>query len=137
MAEIRWERYPNVACNEMPRTWLQIGANLGLASNTIGAYGRALEDYLAFSAAQSADILIANREHISAYVHHLVARRNPKPPNVVLLDSGIGLANATLQQRLTAVRLFYDYLIEEGRRVSNPVGRGRYTPGRSFGGAAA
>jgi len=51
------------------------------------------------------------------------------------LDSGAGLANATLQQRLTAVRLFYDYLIEEGMRTDNPVGRGRYTPGKGFGGA--
>jgi hypothetical protein len=46
-----------------------------------------------------------------------------------------GLANATLQQRLSVtVRLFYDFLVEEGVRESNPVGRGRYTPGRHFGG---
>jgi integrase len=32
------------------------------------------------------------------------------------------------------VRLFYDHLIEEGLRDSNPVGRGKYTPGRKFGG---
>ena len=32
-----------------------------------------------------------------------------------------------------SVRLFYDFLIEEGVRDSNPVGRGRYTPGRHFG----
>ena len=44
------------------------------------------------------------------------------------------MANATLQQRLVAVRLFYDYLIEEGRRDCNPVGRGRYTPRSRFGG---
>jgi integrase len=50
--------------------------------------------------------------------------------NVVALDSGVGLANATLQQRLVAVRLFYDHLVEEGKRETNPVGRGRYTPGR-------
>ena len=43
------------------------------------------------------------------------------------LDSGSGLANATLQQRLVPVRLFYDFLVEEGVRESNPVGRGRYT----------
>jgi len=49
------------------------------------------------------------------------------------LDSGAGLSNATLQQRLVSVRLFYDFLIEEGLRDSNPVGRGRYTPGRHFG----
>jgi integrase/recombinase XerD len=53
---------------------------------------------------------------------------------VVALDSGVGLANATLQQRLVAVRLFYDYLVEEGVRESNPVGRGRYTPRGGFGG---
>ena len=50
-----------------------------------------------------------------------------------MLDSGSGLANATLQQRLVPVRLFFDYLIEEGLRDSNPVGRGRYTPGRGGG----
>jgi site-specific recombinase XerD len=45
------------------------------------------------------------------------------------------LANATLQQYLTAIRLWYDYLIEEGIRQTNPVGRGRYTPGKGFSGA--
>jgi integrase len=60
-------------------------------------------------------------------------RPSRRGPGVVAFDSGIGLANATLQQRLVAVRLFYDHLIEEGQRESNPVGRGRYTPGRAFG----
>ena len=49
------------------------------------------------------------------------------------LDSGVGLSNATIQQRLVAVRLFYDHLIEESRRNTNPVGRGRYTAGKGFG----
>ena len=52
------------------------------------------------------------------------------------IGSGVGLANATLQQRLVAVRLFYDHLVEEGRRDTNPVGRGRYTPGKAFGSKA-
>ncbi|MHB8619798.1 MAG: tyrosine-type recombinase/integrase [Chloroflexota bacterium] len=43
------------------------------------------------------------------------------------------MANATLQQRLTALRLFFDYLVEEEVRDINPVGRGRYTPGKAFG----
>jgi hypothetical protein len=135
MADIRWERYPKVAGNETTRVWLRIGANLGLAPNTIDAYARALEDYLAFSAQTHTDILTANREHIAVYVHDLSSRKNSRAGNVVVIDSGVGLANATLQQRLTAIRLFYDYLIEEGHRMSNPVGRGRYTPGRCFGGA--
>lgn len=53
---------------------------------------------------------------------------------MVSIDSGSGLANATIQQRLVPVRLFYDFLMEDGERDSNPVGRGRYTPGRQRGG---
>ena len=64
----------------------------------------------------------------------LTTRPNPRAAKIVVLDSGAGLANATLQQRLTAIRLYYDYLIEEGARADNPVGRGRYTPGKGFGG---
>jgi len=45
----------------------------------------------------------------------------------------IGLAPATIQQRLTVIRLFFDFLIEERQRTDNPVGRGRYTPGNAFG----
>ena len=51
-----------------------------------------------------------------------------------MLDSGAGPANATLQQRLVAVRLYYESLVEDGLRPDNPAGRGRYTPGRGFGG---
>ena len=40
------------------------------------------------------------------------------------LDSGAGLSIATLQLRVTVVRLFYDFLVEEGVRDRNPVGRG-------------
>jgi integrase len=43
-----------------------------------------------------------------------------------------GLANKTIQQRLTAIRLFYDFLMETGVRDNNPVGRDRYTPGSGF-----
>ena len=43
---------------------------------------------------------------------------------MVALDSGAGLANATLQLRITVARLFYDFLVEEGVRERNPVGRG-------------
>ena len=42
--------------------------------------------------------------------------------NVVAIDSGAGLANATLQLRVTVARLFYEFLVEEGVRERNPVG---------------
>jgi integrase len=77
--------------------------------------------------------LRAGRAEIATYVRDLAVRPNRHGPNVVTIDSGVGLANATIQQRLVAVRLFYDHLIEEGCRESNPVGRGRYTPGKRFG----
>lgn len=77
----------------------------------------------------------ATRADVAAYVRDLVQRPGPRGPAVRCLDSGAGLANATLQQRLTIVRLFYDYVWEEGCRSDNPVGRGRYTPGKGFAGA--
>lgn len=47
----------------------------------------------------------------------------------MLIDFGCGLANATIQQRLVSVRLFFDFLVEEGVRVfsSRPTGT---TPSR-------
>jgi integrase/recombinase XerD len=59
MVEVRWERYPKVATFGPSRTWLQIQANLGLARNTIEAYGRALEDYLVFTYRSDADVITA------------------------------------------------------------------------------
>ena len=135
MPEIRWERYPRAAELGAARAWLVLQRNLGLAANTIDAYGRALEEYLAFSAANDVPAITAAKDHVAAYVRDLTSRPNPRGANVVVLDSSVGLANATLQQRITAIRLFYDYLMEEGLRSTNPVGRGRYTPGKGFGGA--
>lgn len=117
------------------RSWLQIQGNLGLASNTVEAYGRALNDYLSFCQQSRITAELATKESLSRYVHDLTSRPNPRGANIRVLDSGCGLANATLQQRLVALRLWYDYLIEEGIRLDNPVGRGRYTAGKGFGGS--
>ncbi|WP_151757709.1 tyrosine-type recombinase/integrase [Dictyobacter vulcani] len=130
MTHIRWERYPRVAQSALARTWLQIQANLGLAPNTVEAYARALNEYLELCLRSEIVPEAATKEHISWYVHDLMTRPNPRGENIFVLDSGVGLANATLHQRLTAIRLWYDYLIEEGIRETNPVGRGRYTPGK-------
>jgi integrase/recombinase XerD len=134
MVEIRWELYPLVAKSDQARRWLQIEADLGLAPNTIEAYGRGIEDYILFCTISRLVPETAKREHIAAYVRYLAKRRNSRGVNVISLDSGVGLSNATMQLRITAVRLFYDHLIEEGLRQDNPVGRGRYTPGKGFGG---
>lgn len=133
MVHVKWQHYPSVALLPAAKAWLEIQANFGLAPNTIDAYGRALEDYLQLSARLQFAPGSASREHISTYVRDLTSRQSPLGANVRAFDSGVGLSNATMQQRLTAVRLFYDYLIEEGLRSDNPVGRGRYTPGKNFG----
>jgi integrase/recombinase XerD len=114
--------------------WLEVEANLGLAPRTLEAYARGVADYFSVCTREAIDPLTAERAEIARYVRELTKRPSHRGANVVALDSGAGLANATLQQRLVAVRLFYDHLVENGQRVSNPVGRGRYTPGKGFGG---
>jgi site-specific recombinase XerD len=128
------ERWPVLTACPEALEWLRVETDLGMSPRTIDAYGRALADYLGVCRREDLDPLTANRSVIARYVRDLLRRPNPRGANVVAIGSGVGLANATLQQRLVALRLFYDYLIEEGRRDSNPVGRGRFTAGKAFGG---
>jgi integrase/recombinase XerD len=128
------ERWPVLGRHERAAEWLRVWTDLGRAPRTIDAYVRGLAEYLTVCERDGLDPVAANRLQVAAFVKDLSTRPSRRGSNVVALDSGAGLANATLQQRLVPVRLFYDYLIEEGLRQSNPVGRGRYTPGRQFGG---
>jgi integrase/recombinase XerD len=115
--------------------WLSILENLGRAPNTLAAYRCALDNYLTFCEEQQRPPQHVNREHISLYVRYMTGRPMPgkEAPPIGTIRSG--LANATIRQRLTAVRLYYDHLVEEGIRADNPVGRSRYTPHGGFGGA--
>ncbi len=135
MSEVRWTLYPQVANSILPRTWLQMQANLQLAPKTIDAYGRGLEDFLNFCSQHNFDPQKVTRDQIALYVQNLATRPNPRGVNILSIDSGTGLSNATMQQRLTVVRLFCDYLIEGKFRSDNPVGRGHYVAGKGFGGA--
>lgn len=131
-----WERYPLVALDRSAREWLDIQVKLGLATTTIHAYGHALNDFLAFCQSQRINVAEAKKVDIAAYIDDMTRRSNPKGENIRYAHSGVGLANATMQQRLTVVRLFYDYLLETDCRTDqrNPVGRGRFTPGKAFAG---
>ncbi len=131
---MRWELYPRVFEHERARAWLSMQHNLRLAPNTIEAYGRSLEDFLAFCEREGLEPEGLAREQIGLYVGDLASRPNPRGAKVLNIGSGAGLSNATVQLRLTAVRLFYDHLVERGLREDNPVGRGRYTPGKAFAG---
>jgi integrase/recombinase XerD len=129
------EKWPILGRHEHAVRWLRMWADLGRASRTIDAYGVGLAEYLEVCERENMDLVEANREHIARYVRELSGRPGRRGANVVSIDSGAGLSNATLQQRLVPVRLLYDFLIEEGLRESNPVGRGRYTPGRGGAGS--
>jgi len=90
---------------------------LGLAPNTIEAYARALEEYLALCIRTEVVAIAATKEHVSWYVHDLMTRPNPRGEKITTLDSGVGLANATLHQRLTAIRLWYDGSVRIQRKA--------------------
>ncbi len=134
MTEIRWEQYPLVGQHELARNWLQRQAHLQLAPNTVDAYGRCLNDYLGFCASHSVQPEAVTREQVALYVQDLAHRPNAKGANMLSIESGRGLANATMQQRITVLRLFCGSLIEQQLRQDNPVGRGHYVPGKAFGG---
>lgn len=128
------EKWPVLGRHEQAASWLMVWTDLGRAPRTIDAYGRGLAEYLLMCEREDVDPVAARRAHIAVYVRELSSRPHRRSANVISIDSGVGLANATIQQRLVPVRLFYDFLMEEGLRDSNPVGRGRYTPSRRSGG---
>jgi integrase/recombinase XerD len=129
MDSIAWAKYPQSAANPLARDLLNLEASLGRAANTVDAYARGREDFFRYCLRAGVKPDCATSEHVALWVREMATRRaqqgsrRDSPP-------GQGLANATLQQRLTAVRLFFDFLIERGVRRDNPVGRGRYTPGK-------
>jgi len=127
-------RWPAIARVPHAAAWLADQVRLGLAPNTVVAYARALSEYLERCHQEGIDPLVATRADIANYVRDLASRSPRRGSTDTPRASGLSLANATLRQRLVAVRQFYDLLMEEGVRQTNPVGRGRYTPGKAFGG---
>jgi integrase/recombinase XerD len=127
------EKWPVLVRHEKAAEWLQSWSDLGRAARTIDAYGRGLAEYLLMCEREQIEPLSAGRADVALFVRELTERPHRRGANIVSIDSGAGLSNATIQQRLVPVRLFYDFLVEEGIRTSNPVGRGRYTPSRRHG----
>jgi site-specific recombinase XerD len=129
------DRWPVLVRHEKAAEWLQIWCDLGRAARTIDAYGRGLSEFLTVCERDGVDSVAATKADVAVFVRDLTERPHRRGANIVAIDSGAGLSNATIQQRLVPVRLFFDFLVEEGLRESNPVGRGRYVPGRQHGGA--
>lgn len=105
-----WDRCPIVAAHPLCRAWLTFQSHRGLAENTLDAYSRGLETFLRFLSDRQLSVPAIRRVHIGTYL-------------ASLQNHGRSLSNATVQQRLTVVRLFYSYLVEEGVCKKNPVGQ--------------
>jgi integrase/recombinase XerD len=115
---ILWDRVPLVAGQKDARAWLSFQACRGLAVNTLEAYGRNLERYLRFLRIPNKQPHEIGQEMVGAYLRDLVKpAATPEEPEV-------RMANATIQQHLAALRMFYDFLVEEGRCTRNPYRQG-------------
>jgi site-specific recombinase XerD len=129
ICEVRWERYRRVSENPHAREWLKFQAARGLAANTIEAYGRDLESYLGFLESENVRFDSVIRPTIGAYVRRIAELPVPRVRKKGA-EARTTLAHATLQQHLTVVRLFHDFLVEERICTRNPL---RPTvAGRSF-----
>lgn len=97
---------------------------------------RIIGDGEADQALTTARRIAARRGHTQVRTEHvreLSRRPSRRGTNIVSIDSGSGLANATIQQRLVPVRLFYDFLIEEV--CVSPTGSGQVGTRRAEGSA--
>ena len=100
-----------MAAHPLCRAWLTFQSHRGLAENTLDAYSRGLETFLRFLSDRQLSVPAIGRIHIGTYL-------------ASLQNHARSLSNATVQQRLTVLRLFYSYLVEEGVCKNNPVGHG-------------
>jgi integrase/recombinase XerD len=118
------ERWPALASRSIAVRWLALQLDAGRSPRTVQAYARSLVDYFAWCDGAGVEVETADRSAIAGYLRDLRERPGRHGPGVVSLNSGAGLANATLQLRVTVVRLFYAFLVEEQVRERNPVARG-------------
>jgi integrase/recombinase XerD len=126
------ERWQALASVPVAVRWLEVQRDLGRSPRTVEVYARSLVDYFAWCERERVDVLSAGRAEIAGYVRDLRERPGRHGANVISLTSGIGLSNATLQLRVTVIRLFYDFLVEERVRDRSPVMRGyRSADGRA------
>jgi len=119
ICKVRWERYPKVSGNTHARDWLEFQAARGLAANTLDAYGRNLDAFLQFVESRNIALGSVARNTVGAYIRDITQLSVPRFSKKKQ-ETTTTLANASLQQHLTVVRLFYDYLVEENVCLRNP-----------------
>jgi integrase/recombinase XerD len=127
-------KYLRLQAQEQAVLWLTFECNRGLAENTLHAYARGLEDFFGFCIQQEIKLLHVGLDDIGLYIQDLRQRQLPVHIQRASNKGNSGLTKSTINQRLTAVRRFYDYLEEEGIVKRNPVRRGRYVHHNAHGG---
>ena len=115
MSEIHWSFYPRVIAVSRARAWIEINEKLLRAPKTIDAYARGLEDFLSVCDRLGIEYETATTADIASYVDEMAHRPRKRSPRSNNVNRAGALANKTMQQRLTAIRLFYDFLVEQRR----------------------
>ena len=103
---------------EHARAWVALQSDLLRAPNTISSYSRGLDHFLLFCHRSGIDPVGIGRGTIASYIREL-SGRVAKPTGDIKVTS-VPLANASIRHRLTIVRLFFQYLVEEGVRALQP-----------------
>jgi integrase/recombinase XerD len=83
-----------------------LAAERGAGRNTLDAYGRDLEDFMAYLAGADRSIGTASTYDLRIYLGELAGR---------------GLQSSTVARRLSAVRQLYRFLYAEGQRKDDPA----------------
>lgn len=107
---------PNEHALLLAERWLKLLSDLGRAKTTLTAYRNALAHYFAFCSQNVIEPEKARFEDLAAYI----SSQLPGMPFPV--------ASATLQLRLSAIRLWYDFLMYQELCLVNPLPRSG-TPG--------
>lgn len=107
---------PNEHVLLLAERWLKLLSDLGRAQATLSAYRSALRHYFAFCSQRRIEPEKARFEDLAAYI-------SPQLPGMPF-----PAASATLQLRLSAIRLWYDFLIYLDLCTVNPLPRSG-TPG--------
>jgi integrase/recombinase XerD len=136
ICEVRWEHYPRVAAQLATRTFIErLVANVK-RPKTVEAYGRAIEELLAyFAGADSSRFLEADEAELDGCIARLKQRGKKKRGRGGMVDdattnirhlTGRRLSDNTIVQRIVVWRLFYDFLIRKRLRSDpiNPIERG-------------
>ena len=102
---------PNEHVLLLAERWLKLLSDLGRAQATLSAYRSALLHYFAFCSQRSIEPEKARFEDLAAYI-------SPQLPGMPC-----PAASATLQLRLSAIRLWYDFLMYVDLCTVNPLPR--------------